>query len=138
MPPREFPTDLAGADISDAAFPSRKAAPSETPSTQDLGNSRHHYRITVDKLDPLKPGEEGLESVSFFAATSSDILAAANNLRERAGYSASDAAKLALALSLLNSAVPKHSGLVALAPLLDAAGELLNSREPIAAEAAVR
>ncbi len=61
----------------------------------------HHYRITVDKLDPLKPGEEGLESVSFFAVTSGDIFATANSLRERAGYSASDAAKLALALSLL-------------------------------------
>jgi hypothetical protein len=98
----------------------------------------HHYRITVDKLDPLKPGEGGLESVSFFAATSGDILDAAKTLRERAGYTASDAAKLALALSLLNSAVPKHSSLAALAPLLEAAGELANSLEPITAEAAVR
>ena len=87
--------------MSDAAFPSSKAATSETRSTQDVGNSRHHYRITVDKLDPLKPGEEGLESVSFFAVTSSDIFATANSVRERLGCSALRATKLAIGLSLM-------------------------------------
>ncbi|MGA9718427.1 MAG: hypothetical protein WBQ79_09125 [Acidobacteriaceae bacterium] len=61
----------------------------------------HHYRITVDKLDPLKPGEGGLESVSFFAATSDDILAAANSLRECLGCSASRATTLALGYGLI-------------------------------------
>jgi hypothetical protein len=61
----------------------------------------YHYRITVDTLDPLKPGEGGTESVSFFATTSSDILDAAKSLRERAGYSACHATKLALGLSLI-------------------------------------
>ncbi len=61
----------------------------------------HHYRITVDKLDPHESGEGGLESVSFFAATSDDILAAANNLRECLGCSASRATSLALGYSLI-------------------------------------
>ena len=71
----------------------------------------HHYRITVDKLDPLKPGEGGLESVSFFATTSSDILTAANALRERLGCSACVATRLAIAHGLLTeeSAVPALS-----------------------------
>jgi hypothetical protein len=92
----------------DAAFPSRKAASDETQSTQNVGNSPHHYRITVDTLDPLKPGEGELESVSFFAASASDILAAANALRERLGCSASRATGLALGYSLIGepSALP--------------------------------
>jgi hypothetical protein len=61
----------------------------------------HHYRITVDRLDPLKPGEGGLESVSFFATTSSDMLAAAKILRERLGCSACVATRLAIAQGLL-------------------------------------
>jgi hypothetical protein len=64
----------------------------------------HHYRITVDKLDalePLKPGEGGLESVSFFATTSSDIIDAAKTLRECLGCSASRATSLALGYSLI-------------------------------------
>jgi hypothetical protein len=52
----------------------------------------------VDKLDP---GEGGLESVSFFAATSDDILAAAKSLRECLGCSASRATSLALGYSLI-------------------------------------
>ena len=68
---------------------------------------RHHYRITVDKLDALDPttGEGGLESVSFFASTSDDILAAANNLRDRFNCSACHATKLAVGLGLLSEAI---------------------------------
>jgi hypothetical protein len=68
----------------------------------------HHYRITVDKLDtlePLEPGEGGLESVSFFASTPDDILAAANNLRDRFNCSACHATKLAVGLGLLSEAM---------------------------------
>ncbi len=61
----------------------------------------HHYRITVDTLDPLKPGEGGLESVSFFATTSTDMLAAANSLRARLDCTACHATKLAVGLGLL-------------------------------------
>jgi hypothetical protein len=85
----------------DAAFPSRKAASDETQSTQNIGNSPHHYRITIDTLDPLKPGEGGLESVSFFAATQSDLFAEASQLRDRLGCSAAQATKLAVGLSLI-------------------------------------
>ena len=56
------------------------------------------YRITIDALEP---GEEGLTSVSFFAATPHDILSAARDLREHLGYTASHATRLALAYSLI-------------------------------------
>lgn len=56
------------------------------------------YRITIDALDP---GEEGLTSVSFFAATPHDILAAARDLREHLGCTACHATRLALAYSLI-------------------------------------
>ena len=39
----------------------------------------HHYRITVDALDP-DPGGEGLQSLSFFASTPDDIFAAIDPL----------------------------------------------------------
>ncbi len=65
------------------------------------------YRITLEKLDALDPvtGEEGLESVSFFASTSDDIFAAANNLRDRFNCSACHATKLAVGLGLLSEAI---------------------------------
>ena len=68
------------------------------------------YRITVDKLAALDPatGEEGLESVSFFASTPHDILAAANNLRARLNCSACHATRLVVGLSLLSEAMPAH------------------------------
>jgi hypothetical protein len=64
----------------------------------------YHYRITVDKLEPTT-GEGGLESVSFFASTPDDILAAANNLRDRFNCSACHATKLAVGLGLLSEAM---------------------------------
>ena len=72
--------------------------------------------------------------MSFFVGTSSDILAAAKLLRDRTGFSASDAAKLALALNLLCSGLRRHSTLVVVAPLLEAAGELLSSLHPLAGD----
>jgi hypothetical protein len=60
----------------------------------------YHYRITVDKLEPTT-GEGGLESVSFFATTSSDIIDAAKTLRECLRCSASRATSLALGYSLI-------------------------------------
>jgi hypothetical protein len=60
-----------------------------------------HYRITVDKLDPFKPGEEGLESISFFASTQHDLFAEASELRHRLGCSACAATRLAIARCLL-------------------------------------
>jgi hypothetical protein len=67
----------------------------------------HHYRITVDKLDALDPttGEGGLESISFFASTHNDLLAAANSLRARLDCSACHATRLAVGLSLLSEAM---------------------------------
>ena len=61
----------------------------------------HHYRITVDKLDALNPGGEGLESLSFFASTGNNLFAEANQLRDRLGCSALQATRLAIARSLL-------------------------------------
>jgi hypothetical protein len=57
-----------------------------------------HYRITVDALDP---GGEGMESVSFFATTHSDLFAEAKQLRQRLCCSACTATKLAVARGLL-------------------------------------
>ena len=61
----------------------------------------HHYRITVDALDPTR-GEEGLQSLSFFASTHTDIFAAIGTLRERLECTACHATRLAIALSLLS------------------------------------
>jgi hypothetical protein len=63
------------------------------------------YRITVDALDPT-PGEEGLESLSFFASTSHDIFAAIATLRDQFDCSACHATKLAIGLSLISEAIP--------------------------------
>ena len=64
----------------------------------------HHYRITVEKLEPTAGGG-GLESVSFFASTPHDILSAANSLRDRLDCSARHATKLAVGLGLLSEAI---------------------------------
>ena len=61
------------------------------------------YRITVEALDPT-PGEEGFESLSFFASTSHDVFAAIGTLRDRFECSSCHATKLAVGLSLLNEA----------------------------------
>jgi hypothetical protein len=61
------------------------------------------YRITVEALDPTQ-GEEGFESLSFFASTSHDIFAAIGTLRDRFECSACHATKLAVGLSLLHEA----------------------------------
>lgn len=79
----------------------------------------HHYRITVDKLEPLdrfESGEGGLESISFFAATPNDLFAEAKQVRHRLGCSACRAAKLAVARGLLGeeSAAQHSSSLVAI------------------------
>ena len=59
------------------------------------------YRITIDAFDT---GEEGLTSVSFFASTPNDTLAAARDLREHLGCTASHATRLALGYSLIDEA----------------------------------
>jgi hypothetical protein len=64
----------------------------------------YHYRITVDALDPT-PGEEGLQSLSFFASTHTDIFAAVGALRDRLECTACHATRLAVGLSLLSEVV---------------------------------
>jgi hypothetical protein len=64
----------------------------------------HHYRITVEKLEPTTGGG-GLESLSFFASTTDDILSAAKSLRARLECSACHATKLAVGLGLLSEAM---------------------------------
>jgi hypothetical protein len=92
------------------------------------------YRITVDKLDVLDSttGEGGLESISFFAATPHDILAAANSLRDRLDCSACHATRLVVGLSLLSEAMPAHRD-----PALftEPMRQLLGSLQAAAAEA---
>jgi hypothetical protein len=60
----------------------------------------YHYRITVDMLEQ-PTGEEGLQSLSFFASTPHDLFAEASQLRHRLGCSACMAARFALARCLL-------------------------------------
>jgi hypothetical protein len=92
------------------------------------------YRITVDKLDALDSttGEGGLESISFFASTPHDILAAANSLRDRLDCSACHATRLVVGLSLLSEAMPAHRD-----PALftEPMRQLLGSLQAAAAEA---
>jgi hypothetical protein len=64
----------------------------------------HHYRITVDMLGH-GVGEEGLQSLSFFASTPDDILSAAKSLRTRLECSACYATKLTLGVSLINEVI---------------------------------
>jgi uncharacterized protein DUF3861 len=98
------------------------------------------YRITVDALDvdtfdPVT-GEEGLQSLSFFASTSHDILAAVSSLRTRGDLSACTAAKLGVAISLLSESRHERRDDALFTPLQQAAIELLRSLEPVAVEAA--
>jgi uncharacterized protein DUF3861 len=96
----------------------------------------HHYRITVDKLEMLEPptGGEGLQTLSFFASTHHDILAAADSLRDRLDCSAGRATKLAVGLSLISEVIHAHRDPKQLRePLL----ELFNSLETTAAKAEV-
>jgi Domain of Unknown Function with PDB structure (DUF3861) len=90
--------------------------------------SPHHYRITVDLLEPAA-GEGGLESVSFFASTPNDILSTANNLRARLECSACHATRLAVGLSLINEVIfaqrdpmPLHEPLLELFQSLEISG----------------
>ena len=90
MPPnREFPGDSARTTT---------AAQPVTPPSNDIGSSRHDYRITIDVLHPC--GGEGTESVSFFAAIDNDLFAEVDRLR-RQGNSAALALRLALGIGLL-------------------------------------
>jgi len=68
----------------------------------------HHYRITVDALNP---GGEGLESLSFFASTGNNLFVEANQLCDRLGCSALQATRLAIARGLFadESAAPHPS-----------------------------
>ena len=92
----------------------------------------HHYRITVDALDPM-PGEEGLQSLSFFASTHTDIFAATGTLRERLECTACHATRLAIGLSLLNEVM--HEQHMLLAPLREPMREVVESLNEIASEA---
>jgi len=67
----------------------------------------YHYRITIERLDLRQhsTGEGGLESLSFFASTSHDILTVAKSLRARLECSACNATKLTLGLSLINEVI---------------------------------
>lgn len=103
------------------------------------------YRITVEALGAdaldvyaLNPttGEEGLESLSFFASTPHDIFAAVNTLRRRVECSACTAAKLAVAISLLSQSVQERRHEPLLSPLHQSAVEVLRSLESVALEAA--
>lgn len=76
------------------------------------------YRITVEELAMLdaqqqSAGEEGLQSLTFFASHDSDILATASALRERLDCSALNAAKLAIGLSLINQVIDEPSAVSA-------------------------
>jgi hypothetical protein len=94
----------------------------------------HHYRITVDALDPT-PGEEGLQSLSFFASTHTDIFAAIGTLRERLECTACHATRLAIGLSLLSEVMQERHTL--LTPLREPMREVVKSLNEIASEASV-
>jgi hypothetical protein len=94
----------------------------------------HHYRITVDALDPT-PGEEGLQSLSFFASTHTDIFAVIGTLRERLECTACHATRLAIGLSLLSEVV--HERHTLLTPLREPMREVVKSLNEIASEASV-
>ena len=82
----------------------------------------HHYRITVDALDPSQ-GEEGLQSLSFFASMHDDVFAAVANLRERLECTACAATKLAVGLGLLSEVVRQQH--ILLTPLREPMQELI-------------
>ena len=77
-------------------------------------------------------GEGGLESLSFFASTPHDILAAANSLRAQLDCSACHATKLAVALGLIREVMHRRR-----APELfsESLSELLHSLEAMPAKA---
>jgi hypothetical protein len=82
----------------------------------------HHYRITVDALDPSR-GEEGLQSLSFFASTHGEVFAAVANLRERLECTACTATKLAVGLALLSEVM--HQRHILPTPLREPMRELI-------------
>jgi hypothetical protein len=82
----------------------------------------HHYRITVDALDPT-PGEGGLQSLSFFASTHTDIFAAIGTLRDRLECTACQATRLAVGLSLLSEVL--HQQHMLLTPLREPMREII-------------
>jgi hypothetical protein len=94
----------------------------------------HHYRITVDALDPT-PGEEGLQSLSFFASTHTDIFAAVGTLRERLECTACHATRLAIGLSLLSGVM--HEQHMLLMPLREPMREVVKSLIEVASETIV-
>jgi hypothetical protein len=94
----------------------------------------HHYRITVDALDPTR-GEEGLQSLSFFASTHTDIFAAIGTLRERLECTACHATRLAMGLSLLSEVMQEQHTL--LTPLREPMREVVKSLNEIASETTV-
>jgi Domain of Unknown Function with PDB structure (DUF3861) len=82
----------------------------------------HHYRITVDALDPSQ-GEEGLQSLSFFASTNHDIFTATASLRERLECTACQATKLAVGLGLVSEGL--HQQHTLLTPLREPMREFI-------------
>ena len=91
----------------------------------------HHYRITVDALDPT-PGEGGLQSLAFFASTHTDIFAATGTLRERLECTACHATRLAIGLSLLSEAM--HERYMLFTPLREPMREVVKSLNEFASE----
>jgi len=91
----------------------------------------HHYRITVDALDPT-PGEGGLQSLSFFASTHTDIFAATGTLRERLECTACHATRLAIGLSLLSDVM--HERHMLLTPLHEPMRQVVKSLNEIASD----
>jgi hypothetical protein len=94
----------------------------------------HHYRITVDALDPT-PGEEGLQSLSFFTSTHTDIFAAVGTLRESLECTACHATRLAIGLSLLSEVM--HEQHMLFTPLREPMREVVKSLNEIASETIV-
>ena len=98
------------------------------------------YRITVDALDvdALDPatGEEGLQSLSFFASISDDIFATVSSLRTRGDLSACTAAKLAVAISLLSESELERRDDAPFTPLHQAAVDALRSLKSVTVEVA--
>jgi hypothetical protein len=92
------------------------------------------YRIAVEALDPAT-GEEGHESLSFFASTTHDIFATVNALRSRVECSACTAAKLAVAISLLDQSIQERRHEALFTPLHQAAAEVLRLLESVPVEA---
>jgi hypothetical protein len=95
--------------------------------------SAYQYRITVDMLEH-PTGEGGLQSLSFFASTPNDILAAANSLQDRFDCSASHATKLAVGLSLISELTHEHRSKTLLAPLQESMRQFIASLNTIATE----